>query len=899
MKIWKSLLVLIALLAMGWGGYTLYQTYFSSRSINNLELISSEAAFTLETNSADQSWNELVSHPVWNLLSQLPAMESLADQLVTLDSLTGNAGLVTKALRNKQVTISYHSTGIDSFDLLYALNFGNQSAIEFLEDFRSQLAEKGQFKSRKYSDQPILEFIDSSNNPKWTMTTLGNVLLISSTSFLIEEAIRLFLDPTQPNLSTTLDPNSSPASGLGRLILTSKGTSRLLSGISSERENGFIRELTSQSYAVALNMTLEENQIQLKGPVTLENEVQFLPSVRASFPDFEKLISNNTLALTQINVPDIFQAQKLQNRSFVPKSTLSGEFQAKLLDRGFLDNFTGEQYLLKLENLGNQRNNQILLAKTTNPEQTWAFLQEFRNEAEGLSRDFYRDNEILFFPEEEFPAHLFNGKFWGFPQSHLTLLGEILVVANSASGMKMFLDDFYLGNTWNKAKANDPSPKSISPAAGYSKTFFLPKIWNQWTKEANPSWSTFLQKYGSVFRSFPYLTFRINEYSGKKEATILIPFESEGPKEKITNPTLVLAPNQEITFSNPLIFGPRAVLNFNDKTQDLVLQDEQNTLFLVNSAGQTVFTKELSGPIISEVFQIDYYKNGKLQLLFATADQVHGIDRLGNSLPGFPFSLKNEKITHLNLVDYDNSKDYRYFLATANGNLWLTDRSGQKLDGWNPLALKDPLLKAPEHVRVPGMGDYMVAQGKSGKLHLLNRRGEKQAGGPIDFGAEISTALALTKDRTPFQIQGISQSGELIRAGFSGEINYRNQLIKDNRDDRFELLSDQSEMTYLILVRQFNKTLILDAEEKQLFSLPLAGEGLIFRFFDFGASRRLLAVTDPEQGFGYLYDLQGTLLTQPPLESEGEIQILHRVSEGQYSIYTRSGKSTFQYLMPD
>ncbi|GMQ28281.1 hypothetical protein [Algoriphagus confluentis] len=899
MKIWKSLLVLIALLALGWGGYTLYQTYFSSRSINNLELISSEAAFTFETNSADQAWNELVTHPVWDLLSQLPAMEALAQQLVALDSLTGHAGMVTKALRNKQITVSYHATGIDSFDLLYALNFGNQSAPDFLENFRSELAEKGQFKSRKYSDQGILEYIDASNNPKWTLTTLGNVLLISSTSFLIEEAIRLYLDPTQPNLSSTLDPNSASPSSLGRLILTSKGTSRLLAGISSDRENGFIRELASQDYSVALNLMLEENQIQLKGPVSFLDEVRFLPSVKANFPDFEKLISNNTLALTQINLPDIFQAQQLQNRSFVPKSTLSGEFQAKLLDRGFLDNFTAEQYLLKLENRGNQQNNLILLLKSNNPEQTWAYLNEFRNESDDLSRDFYRDNEILFFPEEELPAHLFSGKFWGFPQSHLTLLGEILVVANSASGMKMFLDDYYTGNTWIKAKANDPSPKSISPAAGYSKTFFLPKIWNQWTREANPSWSTFLQKYASVFRSFSYLTFRINEFSDRSEATILLPFQGEEAKEKSTTPTMVLAPNQEIKFDHPLTFGPRSVLNFNDKTQDLVLQDEQNTFFLVSSAGQTVFTKELSGPIVSEVFQIDYYKNGKLQLLFATADQVHGIDRLGNSLPGFPFSLGNEKITHLNLVDYDNSKDYRYFLATGSGNLWLTDRSGEKLEGWNPLALKETLLKAPEHIRVPGMGDYMVAQGKSGKLHLLNRRGERQEGGPIDFGAEITTSLAITKDKTPFQIQGISQSGELIRSGFSGEINYRNQLIKDNRDDRFELLSDQSELTYLILVRQFNKTLILDNQEKQLFSLPQSGAQLIFRYFDFGANRRLLAVTDPEQGFGYLYDLQGTLLTQPPLESEGPMQILHRVSEGQYAIYTRSGNSTFQYLMPD
>ncbi|WP_157359862.1 hypothetical protein [Algoriphagus mannitolivorans] len=899
MKIWKSLLVLVVVLAGAWGGYTLYQKYFSGNKIDNLSLISAEAAFTFETAQADQTWNELIQQPVWEILSQLPAFENFSTNLVTLDSLTGKSGFVTKILRNNKITLSYHATGVESFELLFTLDLGNKNPLDLIEEVKSSIPQKSRFQSRAYSDQEIWEYFDPENNRKWTITYLNNILLISPSSFLVEDAIRLYLSDNPKSIAALLGDSNPNPDGLGRLILTSKGLSKLLWGMGTKKETPMIQEMATHQQVALMNLYFEENMLVFRGSGILDQKVSLLPSVRANFPAFEKLISNRTLSLTQINVDGIFESQKLENRAFTPKSTVSGEIQARLLDRGFLDNFTGEQYFLELESMGNQENNLALYTRATNPEQIWAYLSEYINDTEGHSKDFYRDQEVLFFPEEEFPAHIFNGKFPGFPQTHIALIGEILVMTNSASGMKMILDDIQSGNTWNRSSAADS--KSINPSSGYSKTYFIPDIWSKWTKNANPSWSSFLQKYSAVFKSFPYLTFRINEVGGKKETSLLIPFEAGRAADTKGPPSFVLSPNQKVAFASRLVYGPKAVLNFNDNTEDLLIQDENHMLHLTSSDGETVYSVPLSGPVISDAFQIDFYKNGKIQLLFATSEKIYGIDRLGNSLPGYPLSVGNESITHLNLVDYDNTKDYRYFVSTKAGNLWLIDKTGQKLEGWNPLKLGETLVQAPAHIRVVAKGDYMVAQGKSGNYHLFNRRGEKQPGGPIAFGKEIGTPLLVSSEgkNKGQSIHGITQTGELISASFSGEITYRNQLVKENRDDRFELISDQSGLTYLILIHQFNKTSILDSEEKILFQIPQSGEDLEFNFYDFGANRKILAVTDPVQGFGYLYDLKGVLLTETPLESTGKIQITHRPSTSQYRIRTISGKQLFEYLMPD
>jgi hypothetical protein len=900
-KIWKSLLVLLGSCFAVWAGYWFFQNFISSKNINSLELIRTDAVYVFETEQADQTWNELVNQPVWDILSQLPAFSKAAAQLTGLDSLTNGSGEISKTLQGKQVTLSYHATGIDSFELMLTVNFGASSPMDFLENIKSAASKSVRVQSRRYSDIDIIEFVDARNDQKWSVTVLGNVLLASSSSFILEEAIRLSISNEQNSIAAKLGDHLKASSGLGRLILSSQGISRLLSGVGSKRENSMAMELASMESILTMDLHLEDGQITFQGELIQEQEINFTPSVKANFSEIQKLISNRTQSLTQINLDGIFETQKLQNRAFSPKSTISGEIQTRLTDRGFLDNFTGEVYFLELENVGNQSQNQILLVRTHEPAQTFAFLKEFRSGSDSDQSDYYRDSEILFFPESEFPAHVFEGKFPGFAQTHITLQGDVLVMANSAQGMKIFLDDIAGGNTWSNASDGFLPPKSINPATGYSKNFYLGKIWKKWQQSSNAAWSPFLQQYESLFRAFPYLSVRVNQLGGKPVATFTIPYHSDEKVVVKDHAGLSLSPSRTMTLPTRVSYGPKIVSNFNDKTEDIVVQDADDKLHLINSAGEIVYTQQLSGPIVSEVFQIDYLKNGKLQILLATADKLYAIDRLGNPLPGFPVEIKNEKITHLSLADYANTKDYRYFLATQAGNLWLLDRDGKALEGWNPLSLGEKSILAPRHIRVPGKGDMMVAQSDKGKVHFYNRRGETQAGSPLSLGRDFVSPIQVTSGTggATMIISAISKTGEIIHASFAGEITYRNQLVKPDRENSFDLVPDQSGNSLVILSRQYSKTVVMNDREKELFTLPHSGKELWFGYFDFGSDRQILAISDPEQGFGYLYDLRGNMVTTTPLESEGPIHLSHQPTKNQYLIRTVSGKKVLEYRMPD
>ena len=874
----------------------MYQRFIQSRTINSLELISSDAVFLFETQQADYAWQELRNQPIWTALSRFPAFQSLSSQLNSLDSLVGEAGFVTKTLRNKQVTVSYHAVGTDKFSLLYTLNFNSNSPSELLDKLKSKTPRTTRFQTRKYSEQEIYDVLDANNSIQWSSTVLNNVLLISSSSFVIEEAIRFYLSEDASPISTKLGDNLPNTEGLGRLILSSKGLAKLVSGVSADKTSAAFQELQTTDFLLALTLKFEDKQLVFKGPIQGLPKVDFLPSVQAELAGFENLISTRTQSITQVNLKDYYEAQKLQNSSFVPKSTVSGEIQTRLIDRGFLDFLNGEQYFIEMEPLSEPQKNMALLVKLENPEQAWKILKEYRDTTEFYPTEQYLQQEILFFSEEDFPAHLFNGRFIGFEQTFVSQVGQILLMSNSANGMRGLLDDYTQGNTW--AKKENETKNWLSPAAGYSKTFLLQKIWPSWVQTTNPSWSTFIQKYETELKAFTSLGLRIHQSSKGQEATLILGYTSEDVAPVDVNKSFELASGKEVALPENLIFGPKAIKNFNDNTEDLVVQDQNHVLYVINSAGEQVYSQALTGPILSEAFQIDYFKNGKLQLVLATADRIYAIDRLGEPLPGFPKVIPGEKITHFSVLDYDQSLDYRYFIATENGNLWLLDKMGKDLENWNPLPLGEPTKETPFHARVPGKGDFMIVLGISGKLHFFSRKGESRSGSPLQLPDGIVSPLVFKMTGTP-TLQAVTTGGEILDISFSGEIIKKTQAQKSNRDDKFRSLSDQKGNSSLIVLEQFNKTQLYDVQQRLLMTLPLAGGKAWIGYFDFGTSRRIIAITDLEQGLGYLYDLEGNLLISSPLQSNGEIQLSHLPSQGQYLIRTRYGKTLLEYLIPD
>ncbi|PLX07227.1 MAG: hypothetical protein C0596_11965 [Marinilabiliales bacterium] len=118
------------------------------------------------------------------------------------------------------------------------------------------------------------------------------------------------------------------------------------------------------------------------------------------------------------------------------------------------------------------------------------------------------------------------------------------------------------------------------------------------------------------------------------------------------------------------------------------------------------------------------YKNGKLQYLFSSKNQIHLIDRLGNYVDKYPVKLRASATAPISLFDYSNNKNYRIVVPCENNEVYLYDGEGDLVKGWEFCTAENIVTSSINHYGVDGE-DYIVFHDKY-KAYFVNRKGESK-----------------------------------------------------------------------------------------------------------------------------------------------------------------------------
>ncbi|MDR1680363.1 MAG: hypothetical protein LBS12_01065, partial [Prevotellaceae bacterium] len=161
--------------------------------------------------------------------------------------------------------------------------------------------------------------------------------------------------------------------------------------------------------------------------------------------------------------------------------------------------------------------------------------------------------------------------------------------------------------------------------------------------------------------------------------------------------------------------------NHNTKAVEELRQDGDHVISLVDAKGKTLWSQKIDGAIQDSVRQIDFYKNGKLQMLFITTGKIYLIDRNGNPVALYPLTLPSPAC-RMAVFDYDKNGDYRVFVGFANRTVRAYDKKGLAVEGWQTYTAQAALTCAPAFFRVGGR-DYIMICDEKGTL-FLDRRGK-------------------------------------------------------------------------------------------------------------------------------------------------------------------------------
>ena len=292
-------------------------------------------------------------------------------------------------------------------------------------------------------------------------------------------------------------------------------------------------------------------------------------------------------------------------------------------------------------------------------------------------------------------------------------LGEFLIFAENETFLKQIIGAHLDGKTL----ANDLNFKNLNEDLADNSTF----LWLGRTKNLISIWNENLENSKNAWKKINLKKYPLIALQGVSESGFIQTRFTAQNNDLEENKRGVI--NQySFSLDAPVSRAPQWIKNHRNKTMDVVVQDQNNMLYLFSNTGTLFWKKQLSSAIVGEIYQVDLYKNRRLQMAFQTADRFMILDRNGKTVAPFNLKVSDETPKQFAVFDYDLNRNYRFLLSQGK-QLQMFDNRGKKVAGFQLKKLKQPLQNPPKHIRM-GTKDYIILQKIDGKVRILNRQGK-------------------------------------------------------------------------------------------------------------------------------------------------------------------------------
>ncbi len=476
----------------------------------------------------------------------------------------------------------------------------------------------------------------------------------------------------------------------------------------------------------------------------------------------------------------------------------------------------------------------------------------------------YRDYTIYQISIDMLLGKLF-GKFYeNIKMPYFLLLEDFVVLSNSNYNLKVMIDKF---------KSNQTLVRDIDYAAfledlpSSSNTYVYintPRLFNVLMAGGSEEFKGTLEENYPIYKKFSPIGFQFSSFKDQFLTTGSLNYSSEINFK----PEVIW----KVTLDTAHCFGPQIIYNHRSKSNEILVQDSANTLYLITGGGKISWKRSLETPICGKVYQLDYFDNRKLQFLFNTKNKIHLIDINGKDVAHFPVRLSAPTSNALYLVDYDDNKKYRFFVACENGSIYGFEKSGKPLPNWNPKTdmgiINVPVLHFREDTK-----DYIVCVNNRGGLSFFNRRGELRIP-KIELNSSFKNPFFLDTDTIPYKIVSTDSSGVIFTISTTGDITRQTfgSWTSHHSFGAYDLIGN-SQPEYIFMDKRSLTAFNRDGSVIFKHSYPnKMSNGLNF-YKPKGEEKYNVAATDRKGGKVYLYNSIGSSFDGFPMEGNSTFEI--------------------------
>jgi len=824
--------------------------------------ISPDACIVFETVDLQGFMNSLTSDK--GLFGEMGKIKELAifnSKLKYITNQLNNPGL-KKLLNERTALISLHNAKNGKLQSLLTITIpGEIRYRQIIELLRS--GGVSDILESKINGSSVLVLPYSLNNKKDTsyIAIMSGLLVASTSELLIEKA--------RSQVSTGKDVRNLPgfarvlqASGknVDKIFVNFANLPGIFKSVSGSAGQDLAKKISKLAGTAEGDIYINEEGLVLSGYTESVDSAEILYKYKFFPPGalhtYKILPSATALFETFILPPKLSQAKfdSTYNKNAVSLAVKMKKYMGEEITRAYID--------IKERPVDD---NILIIYELTNRAQAEQILLE----------ELGTEKTILYFePDEQLKIPVYKTAFTGFTKvilpgfatsndgTYFAFYDNFLITGSSFVTISKLLYD----NLLNKTLANDLTYRdfesTLPSRAGY---FFycVPSRISDWLAaflddgiinaiKANKNSIGKIQAAGYQFASS----------NGMIYNSLSLRFKQVAREESTTEWETLL---DTLAAIKPFFFT-----NHITGAKEIFIQDLKNNTYLINAAGRVLWKVPLKERIIGTVYMIDYFRNGKYQLLFSGRNWLHLLDRNGNYVERYPVKLRSPATNSLAIFDYDNNLNYRLFIAGEDKMIYSYDKTGNVVKGWQPFRTSGQVNPEISYFKISGK-DYLVASDEV-SIYFLDRTGNKRVNLKESVTRANGSSLRLIPGTEPCLICS-SPDGTLQEIFFDGRIK-KVKVRTFSSDHSFDFFDVDGDGFGEYIFIDKGILYLYDRNKSEIFTRNFGSGELGGPInFIFSASDRKIGVFDATNSLIYLLDKNGVTMNGFPLRGASMFSI--------------------------
>ena len=786
----KTIAIIAALGILGGLGTFIFLQKQQVPDYNTSRLVSSEAAFFIDVNDPVEFMEKITAeNKIWDELTQIKAFQSFSRQVNALDSLLNEDEALRNVIQDKRLIITAEKQGKDRIGFTFLMKTGNIREQKKLLDYLVRWGQKGQtqLKTRNYN-KVELHSLRKNEHTVWSFAATQGVLIVSRSEILVEQAIRQSSveNPVTSDTSFQKIKQTAGKNVVGNLYINFKHLPELLALPLDQSFRDYVENLSHLGSWSALDMNIKSDAFLLNG-FSMDDPER--PDVLDLFSqqepvslDIENVLPANTSTFISLGISDKELYKSQLQELYRQKGNLNDYNQWKAQiesDYGFdpekvfydlLHEEAGVAFLSA--HAEHPRKNAFIVLKTKGKREARSSLSQISKKTVGQTGDQPHQTSLRIDEETHYPLYklpvenlfsrLFGTLFKGFGNKYFTLLDNYVVFGSSPEMLKEFIYSNILNKTLNHNPNYEKFSEYLSDQSNfhfYTNMYRSPQLIAHYL---NDELKAGIDENLEHFRKFQAMAY---QFMGSGDMCYNNLFIKYIPRIREEPKTV-----WETHLDTAIDFKPALVTNHYTGENEIFVQDLNNKVYLINNVGRILWEKQLDEKILSDIYQIDYYRNGKLQMMFNTRNKIHLIDRNGNYVERYPVNLPSPATAPMAVFDYENNRKYRIFIPCENKKIYDFSKDGDIIPGWQFDQTDTRVTNRVQHFRV-NTKDYIVVADQY-RIYILNRRGQVRVRLEEQFARSGKNLFVLEPQTSenPPRLATTDRSGTVRYIQFNGEV---------------------------------------------------------------------------------------------------------------------------------